>query len=227
MSKLTFKQYEEKALVTIKPHASKDLALADWALGLGGEIGEVVELLRSDYICDGNVKETFVAIAKEMGDVLWYVTALAAEAGLEIPDHAFLTATKIANSLQQAETWVQDAVNRATIDSVLSISSIQESIKHKIMHKEKKDVKNTMEANLQVVITNLALISMAHGFTIEDVAELNVAKLSHRYNQGKYSEEASEKRHEQEQAFESTDEYRRITANILEALNNTIEKENE
>lgn len=56
------------------------------ALGLAGEAGEVAEhakkVIRDDA---GTVSdERRAAMAKELGDVLWYVTQLASELGLEL-----------------------------------------------------------------------------------------------------------------------------------------------
>ena len=60
------------------------------ALGLVGEAGEVAEhakkTIRDD---DGEVSdERRAAIAKELGDVLWYVAQLASELGVELEDIA-------------------------------------------------------------------------------------------------------------------------------------------
>jgi NTP pyrophosphatase (non-canonical NTP hydrolase) len=60
--------------------------LAYPALGLAGEAGEVAEhakkAIRDD---DGEVsEERRVAMAKELGDVLWYVAQLASELGLDL-----------------------------------------------------------------------------------------------------------------------------------------------
>jgi NTP pyrophosphatase (non-canonical NTP hydrolase) len=64
--------------------------LAYPALGLAGEAGEVAEhakkAIRDD---DGAVSdERRTAMAKELGDVLWYVAQLASELGLDLDEIA-------------------------------------------------------------------------------------------------------------------------------------------
>ena len=56
------------------------------ALGLAGEAGEVAEHAKKAIRDDaGTVSdERRAAMAKELGDVLWYVTQLASELGLEL-----------------------------------------------------------------------------------------------------------------------------------------------
>jgi NTP pyrophosphatase (non-canonical NTP hydrolase) len=56
------------------------------ALGLAGEAGEVAEHAKKAIRDDaGTVSDSRrSAMAKELGDVLWYVTQLASELGLEL-----------------------------------------------------------------------------------------------------------------------------------------------
>ena len=60
------------------------------ALGLAGEAGEVAEHAKKTIRDDGGEvsDERRAAIAKELGDVLWYVAQLASELGLELEDIA-------------------------------------------------------------------------------------------------------------------------------------------
>jgi NTP pyrophosphatase (non-canonical NTP hydrolase) len=64
--------------------------LAYPALGLAGEAGEVAEHAKKAIRDDaGKVSdERRAAMAKELGDVLWYVAQLATELGLDLDDIA-------------------------------------------------------------------------------------------------------------------------------------------
>lgn len=60
--------------------------LAYPALGLAGEAGEVAEHAKKMIRDDGGLisEERRAAMAKELGDVLWYVAQLATELGLDL-----------------------------------------------------------------------------------------------------------------------------------------------
>jgi NTP pyrophosphatase (non-canonical NTP hydrolase) len=56
------------------------------ALGLAGEAGEVAEHAKKALRDDGGAitEERRAQLARELGDVLWYVSQLASELGLEL-----------------------------------------------------------------------------------------------------------------------------------------------
>lgn len=60
------------------------------ALGLAGEAGEVAEHAKKAIRDDGGevTEERRAAMAKELGDVLWYVSQLATELGLDLDEIA-------------------------------------------------------------------------------------------------------------------------------------------
>ncbi len=64
--------------------------LAYPALGLAGEAGEVAEHAKKAIRDDGGEvsEERRAAMAKELGDVLWYVSQLASELGLDLDELA-------------------------------------------------------------------------------------------------------------------------------------------
>jgi NTP pyrophosphatase (non-canonical NTP hydrolase) len=64
--------------------------LAYPALGLAGEAGEVAEHAKKTIRDDGGMvnAERRVAMAKELGDVLWYVAQLASELELDLDEIA-------------------------------------------------------------------------------------------------------------------------------------------
>lgn len=80
---MTLNEYQDKAITT-DLHGGKMASLADFgfiekAFGLAGEAGEVAEKLKKIYRDkDGALSdEDRQEILKELGDVLWYVSALA------------------------------------------------------------------------------------------------------------------------------------------------------
>jgi NTP pyrophosphatase (non-canonical NTP hydrolase) len=75
----------------------RDAWLAYPALGLAGEAGEVAEHAKKAIRDDGGTisDERRAAMAKELGDVLWYVAQLASELGLALEDVARETLEKL------------------------------------------------------------------------------------------------------------------------------------
>lgn len=72
-------------------------------LGLTGEAGEVAEKIKK-IIRDGNMAmtdEKRQEIAKELGDVMWYVSQLAAECNLSLEDIAQGNLEKLQKRQQQ------------------------------------------------------------------------------------------------------------------------------
>jgi NTP pyrophosphatase (non-canonical NTP hydrolase) len=77
--------YQERSRATaVYPGAGANLLYP--TLGLCGEAGEVAEKIKKMVRDDAGVlsAERREALAKELGDVLWYVAQLATEAGLEL-----------------------------------------------------------------------------------------------------------------------------------------------
>lgn len=91
----TFDDYENLISETaIYPGAGTgaSMALAYTALGLTGEAGEYSEKVKK-YIRDGVFDERLAA--KELGDVLWYLTAAAKELKYSLQDIAEMNAFKL------------------------------------------------------------------------------------------------------------------------------------
>lgn len=88
-SKLNFEEYEKIIAATARyPRIGNNICYP--ALGLTGEAGEVADKIKKIERDQGGVwnEENKRAICKELGDVLWYVTALSHEFGLTLNEVA-------------------------------------------------------------------------------------------------------------------------------------------
>lgn len=80
---MTLDEYQQKALTTAKWSGDHLKDLSHWTLGVTGESGEIAEkvkkIIRDN---DGIVsKEIRRELAKEIGDVLWYLAILSKHLG--------------------------------------------------------------------------------------------------------------------------------------------------
>ena len=80
---LTANEYQQKAMGTLNPAMSKRDALINGVMGLCGEAGECIDLVKK-HLHQGHELDA-KAIAKELGDVAWYLaeTAYALDLSLE------------------------------------------------------------------------------------------------------------------------------------------------
>lgn len=87
---MTFNDYQAAAKKTaIYPEQHRVIYPA---LGLAGEAGEVAEKVKK-WIRDGNLDPD--AVKKELGDVLWYVAAVASDLGLTLDEVASANVQKL------------------------------------------------------------------------------------------------------------------------------------
>lgn len=95
---MTFGEYQAGAAKTaVYPGRGE----GNWiypALGLAGEAGEICEKIKKCIRDDGGVmsEERRALLAKELGDVLWYVATMTTELGLELEDIAAANLAKLA-----------------------------------------------------------------------------------------------------------------------------------
>ena len=84
-----FEEYQAKSRTTAKyPEIGANFIYP--ALGLCGESGEVADKIKKIFRDQGGVvsEETRQLIAKELGDVLWYVAQLSTEFGFSLEEVA-------------------------------------------------------------------------------------------------------------------------------------------
>lgn len=100
---MDFKEYQKAAVGTAIYPAVKivgqegELRYVYPALGLCGEAGEVAEKVKK-LLRDAKgelTQESKMAVAKELGDVLWYVAALSQEIGVSMDEVAVANIAKL------------------------------------------------------------------------------------------------------------------------------------
>ena len=97
-NKMTFNEYQ-KFVASIKRYP-KEYTMLYPTLGLCGEAGEVAEKVKK-HIRDG-AKENFKEnITKELGDVLWYLSALAGDLDITLQDIADTNKAKLEERLKK------------------------------------------------------------------------------------------------------------------------------
>lgn len=94
---MTLEEYQAKALTTVLSTGDEFKDLLHWVLGLNGEAGEVAEKLKK-IIRDKNSvvsDEDKAELAKELGDVLWYIAVFANDLGVSLDQIAQTNLNKL------------------------------------------------------------------------------------------------------------------------------------
>ena len=91
---MRFNEYQKDARSTLLPGCNN---FAYLVFGLCGETGEVAEKFKKEIrkggaLCNDEFTES---VAKELGDVLWYITILANKLGYDLEDIAQLNTDKL------------------------------------------------------------------------------------------------------------------------------------
>jgi NTP pyrophosphatase (non-canonical NTP hydrolase) len=86
---MTFDEYQKQALTTAaQSYDDPVMQNSIWAMGISGEAGEVVEKWKKIVAYkNGKISDEDLAdLAKELGDVVWYIAVLADSLGLSLED---------------------------------------------------------------------------------------------------------------------------------------------
>lgn len=97
---MTFDEYQETALTfALEGDPTALMSRTIYAMGVAGEAGEVVEKWKKIVAYkNGEVNEEDIdGIAKELGDVVWYIAVLSHSLGLSFDKIMQLNITKLAD----------------------------------------------------------------------------------------------------------------------------------
>lgn len=85
---MTFDEYQKQALTTAIMNPDPLMNKTIWAMGVAGEAGEVIEKWKKIVAYkEGKISdEDSAELAKELGDVVWYIAVLAESLGLSLDE---------------------------------------------------------------------------------------------------------------------------------------------
>lgn len=108
---MTINEYQKLALRTSNHQTTFDL-LVNGALGLCGEAGEVVDLIKKHYFQGHELDVSKVII--ELGDVCWYIATLAHGLGVDLETVMIYNIEKLKKRYPNGFT-IEDSIYRAEV----------------------------------------------------------------------------------------------------------------
>lgn len=88
---MDFNEYQSKVKRTMKPTNPSEVE--DYTIGLVGEVGELINYLKKFLFHGHNLDKLHVE--EELGDILWYLCALANSMNLSMDDVAYKNIIKL------------------------------------------------------------------------------------------------------------------------------------
>ena len=81
---MTINEYQKLAMTTLNPELDKKDILINGVMGLCGESGEVIDIVKK-HLAQGHELDK-EKIVKELGDVAWYIAEIATVLDVELED---------------------------------------------------------------------------------------------------------------------------------------------
>lgn len=81
---MTINEYQKLAMTTLNPSLSEKDVLINGVMGLCGESGEAIDIVKK-WLAQGHELDK-EKLAKELGDICWYLAETATALGLNLED---------------------------------------------------------------------------------------------------------------------------------------------
>ena len=81
---MNINEYQRLAMATLNPQLDKKDVLVNGVMGLCGESGEAIDIVKK-YLAQGHELDT-EHLAKELGDIAWYLAETATAIGYDLDD---------------------------------------------------------------------------------------------------------------------------------------------
>lgn len=94
---MNFDEYQKQAQQSVISHVDPLMDKTIWVLGISGEASEIAEKWKKIVAYDDGeiTSEKKADLAKEMGDVLWYLAAFSETLGISLQDVAEANIKKV------------------------------------------------------------------------------------------------------------------------------------
>lgn len=164
-----YKRFSESVTFRMRMDKPPEIMNLTWALGLVGETGEVVDLIKK-HIGHSHPLDR-AKLVKELGDVEWYMEAIRQACKLTrdngIPAYVVLSKFPEVDECREA-LYLATEVGKLVFYFAEPL----------------KPYPQTLEKRLYGIDANLASVYHRFGITREEALEANIAKLTERYPNG-------------------------------------------
>ena len=106
---MTINEYQKLAMVTLNPALDKKDVLINGVMGLCGESGEAIDIVKK-HLAQGHELDK-EKLAKELGDVAWYLAETATAIGYDLDDIFQMNIDKLKKRYPEGFS-VEKSVNR-------------------------------------------------------------------------------------------------------------------
>lgn len=106
---MTINEYQKLAMTTLNPELDKKDVLINGVMGLCGESGEVIDIVKK-HLAQGHALDK-EKIIKELGDVAWYMAEIATVLDVELEDVLVQNIEKLKKRYPEGFS-VENSVNR-------------------------------------------------------------------------------------------------------------------
>jgi NTP pyrophosphatase (non-canonical NTP hydrolase) len=107
---MTINEYQKLAMTTLNPALSEKDVLINGVMGLCGESGEAIDIVKK-WLAQGHELDK-EKLAKELGDICWYLAETATALGLSLEDIMAANIEKLKKRYPEGFE-VEKSVNRA------------------------------------------------------------------------------------------------------------------
>lgn len=111
---MTINEYQKLAMTTLNPELDKKDVLINGVMGLCGESGEAIDIVKK-HLAQGHELDR-EKLAKELGDVAWYLAETATAIGYDLEDIFQMNIDKLKKRYPEGFS-VEKSVNRDTDDN--------------------------------------------------------------------------------------------------------------